>query len=190
MNAGSTREAWLVRAAHALIARFGIAPRGPWRVTCGWPSVRGTAFLTKRIGECWSEGCSSDSTIEIIVSLACDDPVDVLATLAHELLHAHLPDGTGHRGRFPSEARAMGLDGRPSATSAGPAFREAIAPILLELGPYPHGSLDVTRRRKQSTRLLKAACPFPECGYTLRITRKWVEVAVPRCPVHDLPMTV
>lgn len=32
-----------------------------------------------------------------------------------------------------------------------------------------------------STRLIKVYCP--ECGYTMRVTRKWLEAAVPRCPV-------
>lgn len=43
---------------------------------------------------------------------------------------------------------------------------------------------------KQTTRLLKAACTHQDegedaCGYTVRVTRKWVDqLGAPHCPVH------
>lgn len=37
-------------------------------------------------------------------------------------------------------------------------------------------------KKKQSTRLVKAACG--ECGYTVRVTRRWLEVGAPHCPLH------
>lgn len=38
------------------------------------------------------------------------------------------------------------------------------------------------KRKKQTTRLLKAACP--KCGYAVRITKGWVtESGLPKCPV-------
>jgi len=46
------------------------------------------------------------------------------------------------------------------------------------------------RPPKQSTRLLKAACEHRDegadaCGYTVRVTRKWVDqLGAPHCPVH------
>lgn len=39
-----------------------------------------------------------------------------------------------------------------------------------------------TRPPKQSTRLLKACCA--DCGYTVRVTSKWLEIGPPHCPVH------
>lgn len=38
------------------------------------------------------------------------------------------------------------------------------------------------RPPKQTTRLMKAECA--ECGYTVRVTSKWLEVGPPHCPVH------
>lgn len=35
---------------------------------------------------------------------------------------------------------------------------------------------------KQGTRLIKASCS--ECGYTVRVTQKWLDVGPPHCPVH------
>lgn len=131
---------------------------------------------------------SGDRTIEIIISITLDDAVEVLSVLAHELAHAHLPEGTGHRAPFARLVKAMGLEGKPTATVVGEVFRANVAPVLAELGPYPHASLDYTSRKKQGTRMLKAECPF--CGYTIRLTRKWLEVATPRCPVHEVEMAV
>lgn len=42
--------------------------------------------------------------------------------------------------------------------------------------------------KKQTTRLLKVECG--QCGYTARVTRKWLEVGPPGCPTHgpmDMP---
>jgi hypothetical protein len=36
--------------------------------------------------------------------------------------------------------------------------------------------------KKQTGRLLKACCA--ECGYTVRVTAKWLEVGPPHCPQH------
>jgi hypothetical protein len=41
--------------------------------------------------------------------------------------------------------------------------------------------------QKQPTRLLKVQCK--KCGYTMRITLKWLNVAVPNCPVNHGVMT-
>ncbi len=54
--------------------------------------------------------------------------------------------------------------------------------------------------KRQTSRLLKAWCPKPvrvkgsnkydSCNYTVRVTRKWVDIAVPTCPIHGHAMTV
>lgn len=41
---------------------------------------------------------------------------------------------------------------------------------------------DSSRPRKQGTRMLKAACE--DCGYTVRVTAKWLEIGPPHCPQH------
>ncbi len=51
-----------------------------------------------------------------------------------------------------------------------------IAPILKKAGPLPHKQLTAYRtKKKQGTRLLKAYCE--ECGYTVRVTAKWLEAS-------------
>lgn len=44
-----------------------------------------------------------------------------------------------------------------------------------------------SRPKRQTTRLRKASCA--ECGYTVRVTSKWLELGPPHCPTHGA-MTV
>lgn len=41
-------------------------------------------------------------------------------------------------------------------------------------------------KKKQTTRLKKAECGL--CGYTVRLTQKWIDVGLPLCPKHRTPM--
>jgi len=183
VNAFKHREVWL----HAVTERLrpifashdGTIPDNI-RLTCGFPSVR--AFATpQRGGECWSDAKSADGHFEIMVSPVLADPMRVAGVPAHELIHA--TGLHGHKGPFATLARAIGLEGKMTATSEGEAFKQAVAPILEAVGPYPHAELSKKTRTKQGTRLLKLQCPI--CPYTVRITRKWLdEVGAPACPTH------
>ncbi|MDB5407673.1 MAG: transcription elongation protein SprT [Rhodospirillales bacterium] len=70
-----------------------------------------------------------------------------------------------------------------TATTAGEAFKQSIAPILAAIGALPHAALGFgasSAPPKQKARLLKA-----ECGYTVHVTRKWVdEAGAPHRPHH------
>ncbi len=183
------RETYLTRLAKGLEPLFKQhgATLPPYRVTCGWPSSGGLAAKTRRIGECWSSSASADGTHEIIISMALDDPMTVAATLAHEMVHAAVGIEAGHGAPFRRLALAIGLEGKMTATRAGEAFKQYVAPILEKLGDYPHARIDYEKRKKQSTRLVKAACP--SCGYTVRLSRKWFDVGAPICPVDQIEMT-
>ncbi len=151
------------------------------RLSCGWPSKGATTSRNRRIGECWSERCSADGTREVFVSPTLADPVEVGAVLVHELVHA--AGYVGHGADFAKVARALGLTGRMTATVAGERLTADLAAITSELGPYPHATLTPGQDdRKQSTRLLKVQCPDEDCGYTVRVTAKWLEVGFPTCP--------
>ena len=39
-----------------------------------------------------------------------------------------------------------------------------------------------------TSRLIRVECLEPGCGYTVRITRKWLIVGHPICPVHHKQM--
>lgn len=49
-----------------------------------------------------------------------------------------------------------------------------------QAAPFVGGSSN--QKKKQTTRLKKAQCG--ECGYTVRLTTKWLEVGPPGCPLH------
>ena len=181
------REAWLTAVATELEALF--TQRGvklpKYRVTCGWPSSKALSAANRRIGECWSDKASADGRHEIIVSMCLTDPMRVAGVMAHEMVHAAVGIPAGHKKPFRDLAVSIGLEGKMTATTEGDVFKKAVRPMLKRVGRYPHGQLDATLsgRKKQTTRMLKASCP--ECGYTVRTTAKWIEVAVPTCPDAD-----
>jgi len=181
MNNYKNREDWLDAAVSELRPVFDSVSfplPDKIRVTCGFPSSRAKAN-NARIGEHWSPSASSDGSHEILISPTVDDQVDVFATLVHELAHA-ATDGDGHGTRFRTCVRALWLEGKPTATVAGQVFRQKFANLLDQIGAYPHARLNVSGRKIQATRLLKACCP--SCGYVVRITKKWADQGLPICP--------
>lgn len=157
------------------------------RVSCGWPSRR--AFRSQHgrvIGECWPREASQDGHTEIFISPYLSDSIAVGAVLVHELVHAAVGVEHGHRAPYRRLALAIGLQGKMTATVAGPALVESLNGIVADLGSYPHARLDKTNAgiRKQSTRLVKVLCL--RCEYTVRITRKWIAVGFPTCPCGGL----
>lgn len=178
----SNREAWLaalVEAWRPLISKtMGELP--PYRIACGFPSKH-AAVRNPAVGECWSASRSADDTFEIFVSPALDDPFEVAHTVLHELLHAVVGPELGHKGPFKRAMRRVGLTGRARSSVPGDELASVIrGHVLPNLGPYPHARLDPSRIARQSTRLIKASCP--QCDYTIRLTRKWLQVGPPLCP--------
>jgi hypothetical protein len=150
------------------------------RASCSWPSKSGLANKQRRIGEAWSAANSADQSCEVFISPVLKDPIDVSATLVHELVHCAVGVEKGHRGKFPTLAKALGLEGKMTATAAGETLKVRLREITEAIGPYPHAELTHSNApKKQSCRLLKVAC---ECGCVVRITRKWLdEVGPPTC---------
>lgn len=192
-NTHTHREAWLHEVTRAAFDGWFKSQGYPLptdlRLTCGFPSRK--ALLTssgrQRIGECWSPESSEDGTTEVMISPVVSDPMKVAGILAHELIHAAVGNEHGHKGPFRKLAKAMGLEGKMTATTEGEAFKQRLAPILADIGPYPHAKLNAMARnsgpKKQGTRLIKCECS--NCGYTARTTRKWLdEVGPPHCPEH------
>lgn len=184
----NTREGWLDFIASRLAPHFEAigAPLPPnIRNSVGFPS---TGRKGKRIGECWSHLASGDGYFEIFLRPDLVDPIQVTATLAHELAHAAAGLEAGHGKGFRKVAVGIGLEGKMTATTAGPRFIEIITPILEEAGPLPHGELNIggstsNTPKKQTSRMIKCECAT--CGYTVRAARKWIEeVGAPHCPAH------
>ena len=113
-----TREKWLILAIE--LFRQGVFKRLGYnipklRVSVGLPHGRGSL---KTIGQCWPARSSKDKTISIFISPRIEDTRYILATIAHELVHAHLDCKHGHHGPFIAIARDIGLKGPYRATTA------------------------------------------------------------------------
>lgn len=165
------------------------------RVSVGFPKGARGGKGAHAIGQCWSPGMSADGTAEIFISPRLSDPVEVIAVLIHEAIHAADGNKNGHKGPFGKVARAVGLEGKLTATVLGDALRAKVAAWLSSYPPYPHATLGEPGAgegpakgdpKKQSTRMIKALCP--DCGYTIRLSKKWIELGIPECPVHKVEM--
>ena len=182
------RERWLQQATTALRPVFeGNGHAIPdVSVSVGFP---GGGSARKRIGECWAPEACSDHRPAVFVSPVLEETQAVLATLVHELVHAAVGTQCGHKGPFKALATSLGLEGKMTATHAGPELLALFAPLTRELGDYPHGAVNLSARKRQKTRLLKAAC-VTGCAsgeqfkpYCVRITQLHVDAyGPPVCP--------
>jgi hypothetical protein len=174
-----TREQWLNAGVRALGEKV-FAPAGytlpAVKVSCSWP---GGGSARKRIGECWARSASVAGINEIFVTPRIDQGMMALDVLAHELVHAVDDCEHGHRKPFVAIGKQIGLQGAPTTMCAGDALRAVLEAIIGELGPYPHAKLDLSTRKKQSTRNLKFTCG--ECGAVWRMTAKWNVLYCPCC---------
>lgn len=178
----NSREEWLKHLAHLLAPTFtaaGYTIPANIRFSCGWP---GGGSRQTRIGECWHCRASADGHFEIFISPSISDPLQVGAILVHELVHTVAGLEARHGLAFKLCALSVGLSGPMRATSATEGLNTLLSGFQAVLGPYPHATLSAADRptKKDSTRLLKVACP--DCGYTVRTTAKWLEVGFPVCP--------
>jgi hypothetical protein len=180
------RQQWLELAVEALRERFadaGYTIPQEIRFTIGWPK---RAASCGAIGECWSVEASSDRHAELFVSPVLTEGARILDVLAHELVHATVGSGAGHGKPFKQCALKVGLVGPMRSTTAGPDFTAWAEALLTRIGDYPAGFL--TDSPKQGTRMMKCACA--RCGYTVRITRKWLDAAGPPiCPTDKVLLT-
>lgn len=182
-----TREEWLHRFtndfARPLFADAGYTVPDKLSLSMGFPSKgkRG-----KAIGECWSSKAVDGDVHAIIIRSTLADGARIADVLLHEIVHATVGVNQKHGARFKECALAIGLAGPMRATVAGEELASKIAEWITENGDIPHNAIKAdakTTTKKQTTRMIKVSCP--ECGYTCRTTRKWIDKGTPLCPVED-----
>lgn len=192
------RQRWLQRAFVALtreFARLDYAVPDNVRMSVGFPVGGGKG--ARAIGQCWGPQSSQDGHAEIFVSpelgvttdaKAHAESVNALQVLAHEMAHAIVGVDAGHKKPFKQCATAIGLEGKMTATVAGPVFEDWATGFIEKHGTFPMGKLVKWKRiGKQGTRLLKCECG--ECGYIARVTRKWLDDAgAPICPIDQVQL--
>ena len=171
------RETYLAAAStmlqHTVFTAAGIDPSQweakKYRVSCGFPiGFRGSRNGKVTIGQAFDPSISADGTAEVFINPILDKPSDVIAVLAHELVHVFAGVQAGHKGEFKRIARAIGLVGALTATVAGDELQAKIDSITAALGAYPHAKIDPQSRKKQGTRLLKLNCSA--CDWTARVS--------------------
>jgi hypothetical protein len=204
------RETWLNQLANKMAPRFEELgfPLPKFRVSIGFTSVGANGGAN---GQCWSDACTDDKHYTIFISPSEATSMDIAAILNHELIHAAVGLKEGHKGKFAAMMKDTGM-ARPFTHSiAGEGFKAWVQPFIDELGAIPHAQLKVRGTgkeklfkkegggmdaadqgdgepvnnlpKKQTTRLLKCTCRDESCGYTVRITRKWIdELGAPICP--------
>ncbi len=180
----TTREAWLndlAQRMRPMFDRAGAALPKKFRLTMSL--TKGA----KAIGTCFDASASKDESYEILIRLDREEPIDVATILAHELTHAAVGIDAGHGPKFGRVARALGLEGKLTATTPGPRFVDDVKPLLAAVGAFPHARLDFGAKRtgpkSQTARMIKVECKT--CGLVARMARKWIDdVGVVHCPEH------
>jgi len=153
------------------------------RFTCGFSgSGMHTKAHQKRftLGQCFPPSMSNDNHYEIVIVPTLADPIQVVSTLIHELCHATVGNNEGHNHIFKRCAESVGLQGKMTATHSSEELIATTNEWLEKMPLYPHAEMNPAYR-KQSTRNL--ACKCGSCGYAMRISAKWLKLAVPRCPL-------
>jgi hypothetical protein len=120
-----------------------------------------------------------------MISPTIEESARVADILIHEIVHAIVGNENGHNKVFKRCAQAVGLTGKMTATIASDDLKSKLDNWINQFGEYPHRELMLSGK-KQSTRLIKCQC---ECGYNIRITRKWLnDLGAPICPACHIQM--
>ena len=182
----TTRELWLQNAVDLVSPIFKnkgyTIPKV--QVSCGFPS---TGNKSKHVGQCWGKSSTNDGTNQLFISPVLDEPVQVLDTLVHELVHA-VDDCMHHHGpEFKKIATDVGLQGLMREASAGPWLQEQLTAISRQLGKYPHSKINLSHSSSKKTGPRpRAKCK--KCGYEVTPLKKWLHMGPPLCPKHTTEM--
>ncbi len=162
-----SREQWLSESADLILNEI-IAPVWEVRTTLKLKVSVGYAPNTKTnsrtIGCCLSSFASTQGYNEIFISPVIDDSMVILATLAHEVIHAVDDNESGHRGDFCTIARKIGLEGKITATVAGDDLKAHLQQYIDILGDIPHAAVDLSGQKRQVNRNLKVWCNDDDCS--------------------------
>lgn len=163
-NIQTNREAWLSHAIKALAPIFSEA--------------------SYTVPECHAS-CSSGIN-QIFVCPTLEDPVAVLDTLVHEMVHAVDNCEHGHGKEFKKIAITIGLVGPMRSATASPKLRERLEELADRLGPYPHSAIKKPRKKIRLYERPKAVCST--CGFTVPMLKAYLHIGPPICPKDRVEM--
>ena len=174
------REEWLMRAVVHLEPIF---QRGGYqipkvKVSIGFPS---TGAKGRHLGQCWGSKASEDGINQIFIAPNQSDPVEVLDTLTHELVHAVDDCKSGHGEGFKKIATDVGLIGPMRSAGAGQHLKQDLIRIAQALGHFPHARLLVARGASRAG-IKRPGAKCAKCGYEVVMLRKHLDLGPPICP--------
>lgn len=187
-----TREQWLNEAVEMLRPRF--APNytiPPLKVSIGFPPKGGLGRRSKVTGVCFSSGLADDRQPQIYINPTLSEVGGgdgILGTLVHELVHGcGVP---GHGKAFKSAGSYIGLEGKMASSTAGQDLQDYFETIIEKLGQFPHSTLHGQPMSQKPDKCRMHKCICDQCGYTVRIANKWINVGVPDCPVCRIALAM
>jgi len=181
----TNREAWLLNAI-ALVRPifYEMHYEVPdCQVSCGFAS---TGVKSGHIGQCWSRKSSQGEINQIFISPALSNPVEVLDTLVHELIHAVDDCQHKHGKEFKKMALKLGLVGPMRSACAGPKLKEKLVQLAAKLGEYPHSTLRVPAKVMARGNRPRAQCTT--CGFQVSMLKKYLAFGPPICPKDKVEM--
>src|SRR5688500_14729498 len=117
-----------------------------------------------------------------------EDPMETFGILAHELCHAALPQGTGHKRPFVDLAHRMLIEGDPKHMLHGDASVTRWPAPLTVLRPFPPATMvdpvnaSTGGAKNPKKRKHKMVCTH--CSMTFRPAEKWISPGL-QCPDRD-----
>ena len=174
------REEWLMRAVVHLEPIF---QRGGYqipqvKVSIGFPS---TGAKGRHLGQCWGSKASEDGINQIFIAPNQSDPVEVLDTLTHELVHAVDDCKSGHGEGFKKIATDVGLIGPMRSAGAGHHLKQDLMRIAQALGHFPHARLSIARGASRAG-IKRPGAKCAKCGYEVVMLKKHLPLGPPICP--------
>ena len=186
---GGTREEWCERVLAALVEEFaaiGISHPDPdkrtWRVAVA-------PLRRQSLGVCHHSWDSADKQTNFItISTRMAEPLELVHTLAHELLHAFDNNASGHRGRWKRWAQTLGIQtkGHECTPTADAIFRRVLSVVG---APSRHiASVEKHRASERSqSPLVKLMCAECETRCYVNVGQKDRPIKCGACNLRMIP---
>jgi predicted SprT family Zn-dependent metalloprotease len=189
MKKFNTREEWLEAAVEifrprfeATLCIFKLPPKV--RVSVGFPPKGAMSRNRKCLGVCTRRNATVDHIPQIYLNPVIEETGGergYLSVLIHELIHAC---GIENHGKdFKLMGESLGLEGKMRSSYASQWLQEDFKYIAEQLGDFPHVPVIPVLQLSKPDKCRIHKCACPECGYTVRVSKKWIDVALPECPV-------
>ena len=148
------------------------------KVSIGFPS---TGAKGRHLGQCWGSKASEDGISQIFIAPNQADPVEVLDTLTHELVHAVDDCKSGHGEGFKKIATNVGLVGPMRSAGAGEHLKQDLIRLAQALGHFPHARLLIARVASRAS-IKRPGAKCANCGYEIVMMKRYLQYGPPICP--------